>query len=628
MADCNPDKSWTLVKYLRDGKYDVIPFRWVRKRHGEDCQRAWFPVNGTVKAPEYTRLKETCAKPPSSNISEWLKVAVVIHQAITDYEVGQSLLKERLDASSSSDAPQKDAQRPKRVRARPMRLAEDDNDDSNHNWSSDADEHSSSSEELDTVQSKSKPKKVPKMQRGKKGGTEVSHKKRRIGKDPVNKPPPKDASNASLATLDAEEAIPKPRSLAGAPTAKVSSALSRPRPTKSNMDQTADQSGKTRKSSEPGGKTATDPNAKSGRAEKKSKPGTMKVATDTKSAAAEAKKRKLQEAKTKVASAQAQAETLFANGGIIKKQQAKKTQDAENQPISTDNQSISTENHAKPSNQRKTVPLQPIQETRQPEQHQHHQIHQQYQATQPQPLPARQHTHPTPQDHTGQLEPVHHSLQHPIQDHLPVHYSPHQMPDTPQHPPNEFSYLAYLDGCGECVFKEEQMSALKLQHQQLQRDYESLQKKYQSLVAERDNLKHSASAANDADSLLPARYTPVKGMKVDLCTYMILDVNAEVQPLYERLEQSRLAVRRAWLTNLLAKCKGKEPSYTFKKMLDGFFQPSQLGKENSSSMMSNYPDIMEGLTLFAINKLHLRGEKLTRAINQKCSTARRTTGSI
>nr|XP_054763822.1 uncharacterized protein LOC129270468 [Lytechinus pictus] len=77
---------------------------------------------------------------------------------------------------------------------------------------------------------------------------------------------------------------------------------------------------------------------------------------------------------------------------------------------------------------------------------------------------------------------------------------------------------------------------------------------------------------------------------------MILDVNAEVQPLYERLEQSRLAVRRAWLTNLLAKCKGKEPSYTFKKMLDGFFQPSQLGKENSSSMMSNYPDIMEGLT--------------------------------
>ncbi|XP_033646757.1 uncharacterized protein LOC117306015 [Asterias rubens] len=157
LAGCNPDESWTLVKYLLDATYDLIPFHWVRKRLGEDCQRAWFPVKGTVKAPEYTRLKETCAKAPSSNIAEWLKVTVLVSQALTDYEVGQSLLRERLDVSSSSDAPQKDTQRPCRVRARPMRLAEENNADSDHNWSSDSDEHSSNSEELDTIQSKSKP---------------------------------------------------------------------------------------------------------------------------------------------------------------------------------------------------------------------------------------------------------------------------------------------------------------------------------------------------------------------------------------------------------------------------------------------------------------------------------------
>ena len=85
LAGCNPDESWTLVKYLRDATYDLIPFHWVRKRHGEDCQRAWFPVKGTVKAPEYTRLKETCAKAPSSNIAEWLKVTVLVSQGTFFY---------------------------------------------------------------------------------------------------------------------------------------------------------------------------------------------------------------------------------------------------------------------------------------------------------------------------------------------------------------------------------------------------------------------------------------------------------------------------------------------------------------------------------------------------------------
>ena len=46
---------------------------------------------------------------------------------------------------------------------------------------------------------------------------------------------------------------------------------------------------------------------------------------------------------------------------------------------------------------------------------------------------------------------------------------------------------------------------------------------------------------------------------------------------FERLDDGEeLVFPRSWLCLLLSKCKGKGPALTFKKMMDGFFEPEEL----------------------------------------------------
>ena len=57
---------------------------------------------------------------------------------------------------------------------------------------------------------------------------------------------------------------------------------------------------------------------------------------------------------------------------------------------------------------------------------------------------------------------------------------------------------------------------------------------------------------------------------------------------FEQLDDGEeLVVPKSWLCLLLSKCKGKGPALSFKKMMDGFFEPEELLSQKAVEFASS-----------------------------------------
>ncbi|XP_072019794.1 uncharacterized protein [Amphiura filiformis] len=119
-------------------------------------------------------------------------------------------------------------------------------------------------------------------------------------------------------------------------------------------------------------------------------------------------------------------------------------------------------------------------------------------------------------------------------------------------------------------------------------------------------------------------YQPRRGPKINKCIYRILQQGEPCPAGYDQIENSSLSVPTEWLAQILSENKAKSRSHTFKKILESFFEPDEMGGRNSTSMTKNFPEIMNPLRLFAINQLKIQPSDLTRYINQKCNSMSRS----
>ena len=67
----------------------------------------------------------------------------------------------------------------------------------------------------------------------------------------------------------------------------------------------------------------------------------------------------------------------------------------------------------------------------------------------------------------------------------------------------------------------------------------------------------------------------------------IIPLDQETPASYERMGGTEVVVPQKWLFTVLAKCKGKGPSFTVKKLVDGFFEPKDLKGQKASLLRSN-----------------------------------------
>ena len=69
----------------------------------------------------------------------------------------------------------------------------------------------------------------------------------------------------------------------------------------------------------------------------------------------------------------------------------------------------------------------------------------------------------------------------------------------------------------------------------------------------------------------------------------------EIPPGFDRLDEGEeLCVPKSWMCLLLCKCKGRCPSFTFKKMMDSFFEPEEM-KDRKAVEFASKDKIMKDI---------------------------------